>query len=68
MKWKLLEPIKIGNKIMRNRIIMPAMETRMSTISGDVKPEMIDYYSARARGGVGAIIVENTYIVRSQIH
>jgi 2,4-dienoyl-CoA reductase-like NADH-dependent reductase (Old Yellow Enzyme family)/thioredoxin reductase len=62
MKWKLLEPITIGNKLMRNRIIMPAMETRMSTISGDVKPEMIDYYAARARGGAGAIIVENTYI------
>lgn len=62
MRWKLLEPVIIGNKIMRNRIIMPAMETRMSTIYGDVKPEMIDYYAARARGGTGAIIVENTYI------
>lgn len=62
MKWKLLEPITIGNKVMKNRIIMPAMETRMSTISGDVKPEMIAYYAARARGGAGAIIVENTFI------
>lgn len=62
MNLKLLEPINIGSKVMRNRIIMPAMETRMSTISGDVKPEMVEYYTARAKGGAGAIIVENTYI------
>lgn len=62
MEWKLLEPIVIGSKHMKNRIFMPPMETRMSTISGDVKPEMVDYYSERARGGAGAIIVENTFV------
>jgi len=62
MNLKLLEPIEIGKKLMKNRILMPAMETRMSTLSGDIKPEMIDYYAARAKGGAGAIIVENTYI------
>ena len=59
---KLLEPVKINNTTLRNRIFMPPMETRLSTIDGDVTTEMIDYYAARARGGVGAVIVENTFI------
>ncbi|MCX6346454.1 MAG: hypothetical protein NTZ89_00670 [Actinobacteria bacterium] len=42
MKWKLLEPADIGSKRVKNRIIMAPMETRLSTISGDVTNEMID--------------------------
>lgn len=59
---KLLEPIKIGNKMLRNRIVMPPMEARLNTVLGDVTSEMIDYYRERARGGAGMIIVENTFV------
>jgi 2,4-dienoyl-CoA reductase-like NADH-dependent reductase (Old Yellow Enzyme family)/thioredoxin reductase len=59
---KLLEPIKVGNKMLRNRIVMPPMETRLNTVYGDVTNEMIDYYRARAKGGVGMLVVENTFI------
>ena len=59
---KLLEPIKIGNKIARNRIFMPPMEARLNAVNGDVTNEMIDYYAARARGGAGIIVVENTFV------
>ncbi len=34
MGWKLLEPILIGNKCAKNRIVMAPMETRLSTIYG----------------------------------
>jgi 2,4-dienoyl-CoA reductase-like NADH-dependent reductase (Old Yellow Enzyme family)/thioredoxin reductase len=62
MGLKLLEPILIGNSLVKNRIVMAPMETRLSTISGDVTQGMIDYYSQRAKGGAGVIIVENTFI------
>lgn len=37
MEWKLLEPIAIGNRLMKNRIVMAPMD-------GDVTQRMIDYY------------------------
>ena len=62
MEWKLLEPTAIGNKLMKNRIAMAPMETRMSTLDGDVTQRMIDYYAERAKGGAGLVIVENTFV------
>lgn len=62
MEWKLLEPKKIGRKISKNRIVMPPMETRLNTISGDVTSSLIDYYTERAKGGAGIIIIENTFV------
>ncbi len=61
-KYIINTPFKIGTKTMRNRIVLPPMETRMNTITGDAMPELIDYYEARAKGGCGMIIVENTYV------
>lgn len=58
----IMEPIRIGNKIMRNRIMMAPMESRLNTMHGDVTPAMVDYYAERARGGSGAVVVENTYV------
>lgn len=61
-KWKLLEPIKVGTIWFRNRIVMPPMESRLSRPDGSVTRAMIDYYAERAKGGVGAIIVENSFV------
>jgi 2,4-dienoyl-CoA reductase-like NADH-dependent reductase (Old Yellow Enzyme family)/NADPH-dependent glutamate synthase beta subunit-like oxidoreductase len=46
----------------KNRIVMPAMETHLCDKEGLVTPEVISYYRARARGGVGYITVENTSV------
>jgi 2,4-dienoyl-CoA reductase-like NADH-dependent reductase (Old Yellow Enzyme family)/thioredoxin reductase len=62
MLLKLLEPILIGGSHVKNRIVMAPMETRLSTISGNITQALIDYYAQRAKGGAGIIIVENTYI------
>jgi 2,4-dienoyl-CoA reductase-like NADH-dependent reductase (Old Yellow Enzyme family)/thioredoxin reductase len=62
MVLKLLEPILVGGSLAKNRIVFPPMETRLSTIYGDVTQAMIDYYAQRAKGGAGIIIVENTFI------
>ena len=60
--YKLLEPIKVGCRILKNRIVMPPMEARLNTPAGDVTQDMIDYYAERAKGGASAIIVESTFI------
>ena len=60
--YKLLESVKVGSRIFKNRIVLPAMETRLNTPAGDVTQELIDYYAERARGGAAALIVENTFI------
>lgn len=60
--WKLLEPIKVGKKTFRNRIVMAPMETRLSNPDGSSTTAMADYYAERARGGAAAVIVENTFV------
>lgn len=59
---KLLEPVKVGKHIWRNRIVMPACETRLSNPDGSSSREMADYYGERAKGGAAAVIVENTFV------
>ncbi len=61
-QWKLLEPIRVGHKTFKNRILMAPMETRLSNPDGSSTQEMAAYYAQSARGGVGAIVVENTFV------
>lgn len=61
-QWNLLEPIKVGNKVLRNRMVMPAIETRLSNMDGTSTKVMAEHYGARARGGASMIIVENTFV------
>ncbi|KGP75348.1 hypothetical protein JT05_10950 [Desulfosporosinus sp. Tol-M] len=55
---KLLTPIKIGNLEVRNRVVMPSITNNYAK-DGYVTQQMLDYYEARARGGVGMICVED---------
>ncbi|MGB9959397.1 MAG: FAD-dependent oxidoreductase [Candidatus Bathyarchaeales archaeon] len=61
-QWKLLEPVKVGPKTLKNRMVMSPMCTRFASPDGSVTQKMVDYYAERAKGGVGTIIVEYTYI------
>lgn len=56
----LLSEGYIGNVKLRNRIIMPPMETNLPSITGEVTDSLLRYYEERAKGGPGAIIVEFT--------
>ena len=58
----IMSPIQVGPCTFKNRIMMAAMETRLSTPTGDVTQELCDYYAERAKGGAAAIIVENTFV------
>ena len=62
----LFEPIKIGQRTVKNRIFMPPISTNLAN-KGYVTDELIQHYGARAKGGVGLIVsevvtVEPTYI------
>jgi 2,4-dienoyl-CoA reductase-like NADH-dependent reductase (Old Yellow Enzyme family)/thioredoxin reductase len=57
---KIFEPTNIGTMQLKNRIVMPPMGTNYAEAGGAVSQRMLDYYEARARGGVGLIIVEGS--------
>ncbi|MBP7736795.1 MAG: FAD-dependent oxidoreductase [Spirochaetes bacterium] len=54
----LFSPLMIGTMEIKNRIAMAPMATDFAEGDGTVSQRLIDYYEARARGGVGLIILE----------
>lgn len=54
----LFSPGKLGGLTVKNRVVMAPMLVSYGLASGEVSPRLLDYYEARARGGVGIIIVE----------
>ena len=60
----LLSPIKIRGLELKNRIILPAMGTRMASEKGEITDRLIAYHAARAKGGCGLNIVEVTAVHR----
>jgi 2,4-dienoyl-CoA reductase-like NADH-dependent reductase (Old Yellow Enzyme family)/thioredoxin reductase len=59
---RLFEPGQIRSMRLKNRIIMPSMVSNTGDFNGDVTQRTIDYYTERARGGVGLVLVEACYI------
>ena len=59
---KLMQPFQLKNLQLRNRIVMSPMLSRLCLPNGVVSQKLIDYYAERAKGGVGLIIVEYSYI------
>lgn len=59
---KLFEPIKIGTMEVKNRLVMAPMVTNYAESDGSVNERFKAYHTARAKGGVGLIIVEATFV------
>ncbi len=57
----LLSPTRIGNVEIRNRIISSAHSSNLA-VNNRPSEAMIAYHIARARGGVGLIILENSRV------
>jgi len=57
----LLSPIRIGNLVLSNRIVMPPMFTNLSDGQGDVTQAHIGHYEKRP--GPGLVIVENAAVL-----
>jgi len=60
---KLFEPGKIGKLEIKNRIYMAPMVSRTADDKGYVTQRMINYYVARAKGGVGVISCQSSCIL-----
>ncbi|MGI6036283.1 MAG: FAD-dependent oxidoreductase [Limnochordia bacterium] len=54
--------LNLGPVRLPNRLVMTPMGTRLAAPGGLVTRELIEYYSARAAGGVGMIITEHTCV------
>ena len=58
----IFTPLTIKNMTMRNRIMMTPMGTNYGEQTGEMSFLHIDYYTERAKGGVGLIMVENASV------
>ena len=58
----LFEPAQIGPMLVPNRIVMAPMERNYANPDGTVSERTIAHYAARARGGVGWLDVESTFV------
>ncbi|HKF72455.1 MAG TPA: NADH:flavin oxidoreductase [Stellaceae bacterium] len=63
---RLLEPITINGLTLPNRVLVPAMVTRLSGEDGFVNQAVRDRYVRYAEGHVGLIVVEATAIHESK--
>ena len=55
---KLFEPLNAGGMILPNRVMVPAMVTRLSGEDGLVNKDIGDRYVRYAQGGAGLIVIE----------
>jgi len=57
-------PMYIGKMLVKNRLVVPAMDSGMPEEDGTIGNLALDYYGARAKGGFGMIIVEISAVQR----
>ena len=55
---KLFEPLDIGGTLIPNRIMVPAMVSRLSGEDGFVNQDITNRYVRYAQGGAGLIVIE----------
>ena len=55
---KLFEPLNVGGIRIANRVMVPAMVTRLSGEDGLVNRDIVDRYVRYAQGGPGLIVIE----------
>lgn len=58
----LFSPIKIGKIELKNRLVMAPMALHYANEKGMLSERQLNYYTARAKGGVGLIISESNYV------
>lgn len=58
----LFQPITINGMTLRNRIVVPPMDTGYGSTDHQVTDQLIAYHRRRAEGGMGLIIVEYTSV------
>jgi 2,4-dienoyl-CoA reductase-like NADH-dependent reductase (Old Yellow Enzyme family)/thioredoxin reductase len=56
---KLFTPFQIGRLPLANRIVFAPVATNLGDDDGYATDALVDYYTARAKGGVGLIVLES---------
>jgi 2,4-dienoyl-CoA reductase-like NADH-dependent reductase (Old Yellow Enzyme family)/thioredoxin reductase len=56
-EMKLLEPIKVGNIVLKNRIMFPPMTTGYEERDGSIGKQSFQFYKRLAQGGVSYIVL-----------
>jgi len=57
----LIDPLEVKRLKLRNRIVLPPMQTSLATNQGGVTDKLVDYYVQRSRA-IGLLIVEHSYV------
>ncbi len=59
----LLKPLELDKLTLKNRLVMPPMQTEKAEADGTINHSILDYYAEKSDGGCfGLIIVEHSYI------
>ncbi len=58
----LFRPLRIRSMELDNRIVLPPMTTLLAGAQGEIPERLIEFYVARARGGVGLITTETAEV------
>ncbi len=57
----LLDPLEVKGLTLKNRIVMPPMQTGLATTEGTVTDDLIEHYVRRSKA-LGLLIVEHSYV------
>jgi 2,4-dienoyl-CoA reductase-like NADH-dependent reductase (Old Yellow Enzyme family) len=57
----LLDSLEVKGLVLRNRVVMPPMQTGLATVEGAVTKRLVDYYVRRC-AALGLLIVEHSYV------
>jgi len=58
----LFSSLQVRGLSLKNRLVMPAMANRLGSYHCKVTDRLRAYYAERARGGVGLIIVQFSFV------
>jgi len=67
-KVSLFSPIKINTLELPNRVMMSPAFSNSATPDGHVTQATIDHYVARARSGIGLVMIEHTSVSSIYLH
>ncbi|MFT3816695.1 MAG: FAD-dependent oxidoreductase [Rubrivivax sp.] len=59
---RLFSPARCGSLELPNRLVFAATSSELADREGFLGDEAVEFYAERARGGVGLVVVEATYI------
>jgi 2,4-dienoyl-CoA reductase-like NADH-dependent reductase (Old Yellow Enzyme family)/thioredoxin reductase len=58
----LFSPIQVKNRLIKNRVVMAAMNNNFADLQGHVTEQVIHYFAERAKGGTGLIVTSATAV------